>query len=35
MMLSGEALRRVGKLDPRFFVFFEDVDWCARARRAA
>ena len=34
MMLSGEALRRVGKLDPRFFVFFEDVDWCARARRA-
>ncbi len=34
MMLSGEALRRIGKLDEHFFVFFEDVEWCARARKA-
>jgi len=34
MMISGEALARVGKLDERFFVFFEDVEWCTRARKA-
>ena len=33
-MISGGALARVGKLDPRYFTFFEDVDWCTRARNA-
>lgn len=29
-----ETLRQVGSLDTRFFMYFEDNDWCLRARRA-
>ena len=39
--VSGAALcvrrqcaREIGPLDPDFFMFFEDVDWCRRARGA-
>jgi GT2 family glycosyltransferase len=31
MMISGDALRDVGLLDERFFMYFEETDWCARA----
>ncbi len=30
MMTSAEAIARVGKFDERFFMYFEDVDWCWR-----
>lgn len=40
--LSGEAFlaraevfRQVGSFDERYFIYFEDVDWSLRARRAA
>lgn len=34
MLVSASALREVGLLDPDYFIWFEDVDWCYRARRA-
>lgn len=30
MMFRGEALRRLGGFDPRFFLYFEDFDLCLR-----
>ena len=30
----AEVLRAVGPLDERYFMYFEDVDYCRRARRA-
>lgn len=33
MMMRGEALREVGAWDEGFFIWFEDVDWCFRARQ--
>ncbi|HLI27451.1 MAG TPA: glycosyltransferase [Chloroflexota bacterium] len=33
LMLRQEALADVGLLDERFFIYFEETDWCARARR--
>jgi len=34
MMIRREALARVGLLDERFFMYFEETDWCRRARDA-
>jgi hypothetical protein len=34
LWMSRQALRRVGLLDERFFAYFEEIEWCARARRA-
>ena len=34
MLLRRTALERVGLLDPEFFAYHEDLDWCIRARRA-
>ncbi len=34
MLFSSEALERVGLFDERFFFYYEDNDWCLRARRA-
>jgi hypothetical protein len=34
LMLRADALRRVGLLDADFFAYYEDVDWCLRARAA-
>jgi len=32
MMVKAEAWKRVGGFDERFFAYFEDSDWCWRAR---
>lgn len=34
LLMRVDVLRRIGALDPRFFVIHEDADWCLRARRA-
>jgi len=34
MMVSRKALEAVGPMDKRFFMYFEDVDWCRRFWRA-
>lgn len=30
LFARGEALKKVGLMDERFFMYFEDVDWCRR-----
>lgn len=30
MMARRDAVRKVGKMDERFFLYFEDTDWCYR-----
>lgn len=32
MMVRASAFERVGGLDPQFFVYSDEVDWCKRAR---
>lgn len=34
MFLRREALEQIGLLESSFFAYFEDADWCLRARRA-
>jgi N-acetylglucosaminyl-diphospho-decaprenol L-rhamnosyltransferase len=34
LLLRRAALDAVGLLDERFFIYFEETDWCARARQA-
>lgn len=34
ILFRAEALRRVGLFEPRYFLCYEDSDWCLRARRA-
>jgi len=34
MLLNSQALREVGLFDPRFFLYWEDVDLCLRLRAA-
>jgi hypothetical protein len=34
LLVSGDALDRVGPLDEAYFFSFEETDWCVRARRA-
>lgn len=33
MLIPIEALRSVGGFDPRYFMYWEEVDWCVRARK--
>ena len=33
-LMPRAALDKVGDLDERFFMYFEETDWCLRARRA-
>ncbi len=30
MMTTAEAIKKVGKMDEKYFMYFEDVDWCRR-----
>lgn len=30
IMISRQAIEKVGLMDPRYFMYFEDVDWCRR-----
>ncbi len=34
LLMPREALARVGALDERFFLYFEETDWCRRAKDA-
>ena len=34
LVISDKALKAVGALDERFFIFFEEVDWCKRVQEA-
>jgi GT2 family glycosyltransferase len=34
MMVRGEAIARVGLLDEDFFMFYEEVEWCWRIKKA-
>jgi GT2 family glycosyltransferase len=34
MMISSTAFQTVGLLDDRFFAYYEETDWCARAKKA-
>lgn len=32
LLVKRKVIEEVGPLDPQYFVYYEDVDWCARAR---
>lgn len=34
VLLAAEAWREVGPLNPDYFLYFEDVEWCLRAKKA-
>lgn len=34
LLITKEAIQRVGLLDERYFLYWEETDWCARVRRA-
>jgi GT2 family glycosyltransferase len=34
VLVSREVIETIGMLDPRYFLNFEDVEWCVRAHRA-
>ena len=34
MLVKREVAEKIGLLDERFFAYFEDFDWCLRAKRA-
>jgi len=33
MLLRSDAVRQVGVFEPRFFCYYEEIDWCFRARK--
>ncbi len=34
LLITRQAIARVGMLDERFFMYWEETDWCTRVRRA-
>ena len=34
MLLRREMVNKIGLMDDRFFMYFEDVEFCRRARKA-
>src|SRR5262249_49648271 len=35
LLVKCQVIERIGGLDERFFLYFEETEWCARARRAS
>lgn len=33
MLMGVQAIKDIGLLDERFFIYYEDVDWCLRAKK--
>jgi GT2 family glycosyltransferase len=33
IILRRQVIEQIGLLDPRFFIYYEETDWCIRARR--
>jgi GT2 family glycosyltransferase len=34
LLVRAEAVKQVGLLDERFYMYYEEIDWCHRMRRA-
>jgi GT2 family glycosyltransferase len=34
ILLRRQVIEQIGLLDPRFFIYYEETDWCVRAHRA-
>ncbi|MBN9391122.1 MAG: glycosyltransferase family 2 protein [Chloroflexi bacterium] len=34
MLVKRQAIEKAGMLDPRFFAYYEETDWCVRVKRA-
>jgi GT2 family glycosyltransferase len=34
ILLRRQVIEQIGLLDPRFFIYYEETDWCVRATRA-
>jgi len=34
LLIKADVMRQLGLLDDRFFVYYEDTEWCVRVRRA-
>ena len=34
MLVKADIIRKVGVMDPRYFMYYEEVDWCRRIRQA-
>ena len=34
MLVRRQVIEQVGMLDPRFFIYYEETDWCQRAKTA-
>jgi GT2 family glycosyltransferase len=34
ILLRRRVIEQIGVIDPRFFIYYEETDWCMRARRA-
>lgn len=34
LCMKSTAIKKIGVLDPRYFIYYEETDWCTRARAA-
>jgi GT2 family glycosyltransferase len=34
MLVKRQVIEKAGMLDPRFFAYYEETDWCVRVKRA-
>ncbi|MDD5772191.1 MAG: glycosyltransferase family 2 protein [bacterium] len=34
LLIKKEVIDKIGLMDPRFFIYYEETDWCYRTRRA-
>jgi len=33
LLIKGSVIRKIGLMDPRYFMYFEESEWCLRAKR--